>query len=202
MTTNDKAGRLERLWAGDFGDSYTDRNIASGDGRRSFWSEMLRQFPVASALEVGCNVGANLRWLTSLERVVGVDVNHHALVELRERLPSVRSARAMARSLPFADGAFDLVFTMGVLIHQPPEALPDVMAEIVRCSGRYVICGEYFATEPTEISYRGETGALFKRDFGGLYQQLFSSLAPRATGFLPRDTGWDDVTYWVFEKVG
>jgi len=94
------------------------------------------------------------------------------------------------------------VFTVGVLIHQPPAALPGVMAEIVRCSRRFVICGEYYAPEPTEVAYRGQTGALFKRDFGGLYRQLFPGLALRKQQFLSTADGWDDVTFWMFEKVG
>ena len=89
-----------------------------------------------------------------------------------------------ARELPFRDRWFDLVFTMGVLIHQPPQTLPLVMAEIVRCSRRYVLCGEYFAEKLTEVPYRGQTGALFKRDFGGMYEQLFPELELRKTGFL------------------
>jgi hypothetical protein len=107
-----------------------------------------------------------------------------------------------ARDLPFKDRRFDLVFTTGVLIHQPPTALPIVMTEIVRCSNRYVLCGEYYASEPTEVSYRGESGALFKRDYGGLYQKLFPELTLLESGFLPKEAGaWDDVTFWVFERA-
>ena len=74
------------------------------------------------------------------------------------------------------------------------------MAEIVRCSRRYVLCGEYFAEETTEVPYRGQDGALFKRDYGALYQELFPELALVEQGFLGRDEGWDDVTWWLFER--
>jgi hypothetical protein len=89
---------------------------------------------------------------------------------------------------------------MGVLIHIHPDDLPGVMEEIVRCSNRYVLCGEYFAEEPTEVPYRGHEGALFKRDFGALYRELFP-LREVKTGFLSEGS-WDDITYWVFEKQG
>jgi hypothetical protein len=115
-------------------------------------------------------------------------------------IPNVNALHAQARNLPYRDGWFDLTFTMGVLIHQPPETLPLVMSEIVRCSRRYVLCGEYFAEEPTEVAYRGQTGALFKRNFGAYYQQLFPELRQLKTGFLSREQGWDDVTYCLFEK--
>ena len=198
-----QAKRLEGLWGGEFGDAYTDRNQAAGDNRAPFWQALLKEFPSRQVLEVGCNLGGNLRWIASQlppQDVYGVDVNLKALQELHRGLPGVNAFYSPARELPFRDRWFDLVFTMGVLIHQPPEALPAVMAEIVRCSDRFVLCGEYFSPEPTEMAYRGETGALFKRDFGGLYQQLFPDLRLVKKGFLSKAEGWDDVTYWVFEK--
>lgn len=93
-----------------------------------------------------------------------------------------------------------MVFTVAVLIHQPDSTLPVVMAEIVRCTRRYVLCAEYYADEPTEVPYRGQRGALIKRDFGRLYQEIFPELRLRTQGFLSRQEGWDDHTYWVFEK--
>jgi len=199
------AARLEALWSGEFGDAYTDRNAAAGDERRRFWRATLEEFPVARVLEVGCNLGANLRWIASEgagDAVFGVDVNLLALGRLHRAVPTARPVAAAALGLPFADRAFDLVFTVGVLIHQPPAALPTVMTEIVRCSRRFVMCGEYYAPVPTEVTYRGQTGALFKRDFGGLYRQLFPGLALRKQQFLSKAEGWDDVTFWMFEKVG
>ena len=59
-----------------------------------------------------------------------------------------------------------------------------MMREIVRCSRRYVLCGEYYADELTEVPYRGQEGALFKQDFGALYQRLFPELQLVADGFL------------------
>jgi spore coat polysaccharide biosynthesis protein SpsF len=193
--------RLEELWGGEFGDAYIERNRDAGAVREPFWTSLLAQFPVGRALEVGCNTGANLRWLVNrVPDVYGVDVNTTAVADVRKNLPSVNAVHAAGRELPFRDGWFDLAFTMGVLIHQPTESLPLVMAEIVRSSRRYVLCGEYFAEETVEVPYRGHRGALFKRDFGGIYQRLFPELTLRASGFLGRDTGWDDVTWWMFEK--
>jgi len=207
MAIKDESGlqakRLEGLWGGEFGNAYTDRNQAAGDNRAPFWQTILREFPARRVLEVGCNLGGNLRWIAShlpSQDVYGVDINLNALQELHRGLPGVNALYGQARELPFRDRWFDMVFTMGVLIHQPPEMLPVVMTEIVRCANRFVLCGEYFSPEPTEVAYRGEPGALFKRDFGSLYQQLFSDLSLRKKGFLSKAEGWDDVTYWMFEK--
>jgi pseudaminic acid biosynthesis-associated methylase len=164
---------------------------------------LFAEFPIDSVLEVGCNIGVNLKWIAEKiepRRVYGIDINPQAVETVRRTLPAVNAVCSPARDLPFRDALFDLTFTTGVLIHQAPESLPIVMSEIVRCSRKYVLCGEYYAETLTEVPYRGQAGALFKRDFGGLYQQLFPELTLLKKGFLPKDQGWDDVTYWLFSK--
>lgn len=198
-----EALRLEGLWAGEFGDDYVDRNAAAYDHRGPFWKTLHEAHPFASALEVGCNVGGNLEWLAPLldpGRTVGVDINQKAIATLHQRLPGVSALWSPGRELPFRDRNFDLVFTMGVLIHQPDATLPLVMGEMVRCSSRYVLCGEYFGEETTEVPYRGHAGALFRRDYGRLFRELFPQLTQVDTGFLSRDEGWDDITWWLFER--
>ena len=196
--------RLERLWESGFGDDYVERNRGAGESRQAFWRAILSEFSgVQSVLEVGCNLGANLRWIAaqlSPQLVYGVDINIKALIELRRGFPEINGLWSPARELPFRDRWFDLVFTMGVLIHQPESTLPLVMSEIMRCSRRYVLCGEYYAEQTTEVPYRGQKGALFKRDYGRIYRELFPELELRKHAFLSRADGWDDVTYWVFEK--
>ena len=197
--------RLEDLWAGGFGDDYVKRNSAAGRGRREFRAERLERLAPRNVLEVGCNVGGNLRWIAEAlgaEQVAGIDVNERALELLREQLPGVDARVARARELPFEDDSFDLVFTIGVLIHQPGDQLEDVMREIVRCSRRFVLCGEYHDSKEVEVPYRGERGALFRRDYGALYRRTAPELTLVDQGFLPKgpDSAWDDVTWWVFEK--
>lgn len=198
-----EARRLDELWERDFGNAYVERNLEAGESREAFWHGLLERHEIARVLEVGCNVGANLQWIAGPVRphdVFGVDINESALTVLRQRLPNVNAVWAQARELPFRDRGFDLVFTAGVLIHQPETTLPLVMAEVVRCSRRYVLALEYFAEGPTEVSYRGVAGALFKRDYGRLYAEFFPELRLAQRGELGRDEGWDDVTWWLFER--
>jgi len=208
MSEPGEASRLEALWREQFGVEYIERNRSASVGREPFWRWLHEQHPFRTALEVGCNIGGNLRWLTELIEpadVYGVDINEHALREARKGFPDTNVLRSPARKLPFRDGFFDLTFTTVVLIHQPPETLPVVMNEIVRCSRKYVLCGEYFSEQLEEVPYRGQSGALFKRDFGGLYQSLFPELKlihQRYEPLAEDGTGWDDVTFWLFEKTG
>jgi pseudaminic acid biosynthesis-associated methylase len=196
--------RLENLWGGQFGDDYVERNAHAGDVRQAFWQDMQRKFPAKRVLEVGCNIGGNLRWFApslAHHEIYGIDINQKAIATLRQQFPLMSALYSPAREIPFRDGWFDFTFTMGVLIHQPDSTLPLVMSEIVRCSRKYVLCGEYYAEMRTEVPYRGQEGALIKRDFGGMYRDLFPQLTLLESGFLGRDQGWDDVTYWVFEKA-
>ena len=101
MTEADEGARLEALWAGEFGDDYVQRNQAAGEGRGPFWQERLGNIEVASALEVGCNIGGNLRWLAEFlgpGSVAGIDVNERALTRLREAIPDADLRRAHSRS--------------------------------------------------------------------------------------------------------
>ena len=55
--------------------------------------------------------------------------------------------------------------------------------------------------EVVEVPYRGHRGALFRRPYGRLFQEWFPQLEVRDNGFLPRDDGWDDHTWWLFERT-
>ena len=192
------------MWRGEFGNAYTERNSEAGTGRKAFWDTLLSKHSVRRVLEVGCNIGANLQWIAphlAPGDAYGVDINREALTRLRDRVPNVSAVASTARELPFRDRWFDLCFTTGVLIHQPSSTLPLVMAEVVRVSSRLVLCAEYFASTAVEVPYRGVDGALFKRDYGRLYGELFPELRLIDEGFLGRADGWDDVTWWLFEKT-
>jgi pseudaminic acid biosynthesis-associated methylase len=197
--------RLEELWSGRFGDEYVDRNLGAYEERRGFWRSLLASVKPQTVLEVGCNVGGNLQWIAEKVPVTGingVDVNEKALAQCRSRIPGVNATYGSARDLPFEDRTFDLVFTMGVLIHQPEESLPEVMDEMVRVSKRFVLCGEYYEKETTEVRYRGYRNALFRRDYGGLFLSRFDGEIELAfRGLLTPDDGFDNVTWWLFERT-
>ena len=198
------AGELEELWAGEFGDAYVSRNAPTMAVRGPFWAGILAQYPARRVLEVGCANGANLHEMAQLmppENLWGADLNQVALRTLGETEPMVNGVYSLARELPFRDRYFDLVFTVGLLIHQTDSALPIVMSEIVRCSSRWVMCGEYQADEPTDVNYHGMSGVLTKRDYGRLYTDLFPELELREERFLTKEEGFDRVTFDILERT-
>jgi pseudaminic acid biosynthesis-associated methylase len=199
-----EAIRLEELWAGPLGTDYVARNPVQDDRRHRFWHGLLARYPIRSVLEVGCGQGGNLAPIAHLlepRDVWGIDVNPAALARARTGVPDANLVSSVARQLPFRDGFVDLAFTVGVLIHQPDATLPLVLAEIVRCSRRYVLWGEYQAERTEEIPYHGVEGALFRRDYGAIYHTLFPDLVVRDEGFLGPEEGFDRVTWQLLEKV-
>lgn len=75
-------------------------------------------------LEVGVGMGADLlRWVRAGARAVGVDLTQRATTLTRERLDRAGLAAGVAvadaECLPFGDGAFDVVWSWGVLHHSP-----------------------------------------------------------------------------------
>jgi len=204
MTTPSEAARLEELWRGDFGQQYVQRNKDAGHDRGQFWASIAERTQCRSVLEVGCNVGANLVHIVDHVPPAdawGVDVNLDALAHIRSRLPEVNSGYAVARNLPFRDGWFDLTFTVAVLIHVPEDAFALAVGELVRCARRHVLVVEYFADETTEVNYREQKGAFFKRDYGRLISGLFPELDLVESGELTRGDGFDDgLGWWLFAK--
>jgi pseudaminic acid biosynthesis-associated methylase len=197
------AADLEELWAGEFGRAYIARNRLIDERRAAFWTGLLADYPITSVLEVGCGQGANLRPISQVIEAPdtwGIDINPDALAIARSHAPGINVVASRARQLPFRDGLVDLAFTVGVLIHQPEASLSVVLAEIVRCSKRYVLWAEYHAPRTEEVPYRGQSGALFKRDYGRIYHDLFPDLAVRREGFLGPEDGFDRVTWQLLEK--
>lgn len=203
MTKSKGPRRLERLWAGSFGDDYTARNPGLDENGRKFWDSFLERHHPTSVLEIGCNRGANLQIFAEklpAQTLTGVDLNQSALTLLQEKLPQVNALIASGSNLPFDGKNFDLVLTVGVLIHQDDSTLLRVMSEMYRCSKRLVFMGEYFSAESVEVPYRDQRQALFKRDYGGIFDDQFPDARIVEQGFLSKEEGWDDVTWWLFEK--
>jgi pseudaminic acid biosynthesis-associated methylase len=132
----------------------------------------------ARILEVGTNVGVQLALLSELgfRDMVGVDVQFYALDQAGRSGRRALLVQASAFALPFPDASFDLVFTSGVLIHLSPETIGQALAEIHRCSSRFVWGWEYYAARHVEVSYRNRRGLLWKGDFAGMYREQFPEL--------------------------
>jgi SAM-dependent methyltransferase len=85
------------------------------------------------ALDVGCGPGETDAFLVGrLGAIEGVDVSQGVVDAARERNPSVAYEAYDGEHLPYADGAFDLVFSICVVHHVPPERWEGYVAELAR----------------------------------------------------------------------
>ena len=204
-------GRQLATWTGRFGSDYIERNRYEawklGPGTEAF-RRMTGALNVQSILEVGANIGLNLLFLRNL---FGERVKLHAVEPNKKAFTILTSNRELTLEsalncsgfdIPLPDSSIDLVFTSGVLIHVAPDDLGRITDEIVRVSRRYVLCSEYFSHLPEEKPYHGQSGLLFKRDFGGYYLDRFPQLETVDYGFLWQREFiiFDDINWWLFEK--
>ena len=204
--------RQLQAWEGKFGDAYIERNAFERwnmeYGVKAF-SRIFKGIKPDSVLEVGSNIGRNLRFINKVlnksAKLCALEPNRKAyerLISPDNGLKLEAAYNCDAFSIPLKDSSVDLVFTAGVLIHIAPDDLGRAVDEIVRVARKYVLCIEYFSHTPEDIVYHGQKGLLFKRDFGSFYLDRFTNLEVVNYGFLwKRELRiFDDLTWWLFTK--
>ena len=207
----------EIFWAGEFGDQYLQRNTLNSVSvahRLGLWTSILRRCstPPASILELGANVGINLRALFLLlpqAELTGLEINPKATDILRNTLKLCKNTEGEGEVIECSlfefspERHWDFVFTSGVLIHINPDLLPAAYALMAKASSRYVCMVEYYNPAPVMVPYRENAEKLFKRDFAGEFLALHSKFALRDYGFVyhldPIFPG-DDLTWFLLER--
>lgn len=208
----------EVLWAGQFGDDYTDRCINDSLSRLEFWGTILKMTLAKYILEVGCNTGQNLgciaEFMPDSNTIWGCDVNNKALSICKTRHREHNIIHSSGFDLPFRDSYFDLVFTAGVLIHQKPEEVEVMMQEIMRVSRLYVLALEYGNSIFEDVPYRNQREALFKGPYGEIYEKKYG-LRFVAAGYLyeervdgklitvnsqNKEGSREGITWWLLSK--
>jgi SAM-dependent methyltransferase len=117
-----------------------------GDRYQAQAKELLRALqavPFEDVLEVGCGYG---RIGEAIRRDVGVpwtgvDLSRDQLIELRWRSGELGRSivQASAEALPFRDETFDLVLSVEMLMHIPPDQMQSVLTEFQRVAKGYVV---------------------------------------------------------------
>lgn len=200
----------ERFWAKTYAQEYIEKNrIFDHELGAQAWSLMLRATDgkIASYLECGCNIGRNIEQLKLVlpdAQPSVIEISKPAFKVVTARHQFAHAFNGAILDADFTDGSFDLVFTMGVLIHINPDQLLEHMRKMLAFSSHYVLFGEYFSRTPATIEYQGEADRLFKRDFGKLFMGNFPvKLLDYGFlwGHLYDAAGFDDITWWLFEKT-
>ncbi len=192
--------KQEEFWQGEFGAVYTDRNSRSLNEWNTFYNDtwgitkiemnerFIGQLPKSSKiLEVGCNTGMQLNGLQQMgfENLYGIELQSYAAEQAKKYTKNINIICGSGFDLPFKDNYFDIVCTNGVLIHISPDNLPLIMAEMYRCSRKYIWGFEYFEEKVTEINYRGHENYLWKADYASLFMQQYPDLKLVKKEFYP-----------------
>jgi pseudaminic acid biosynthesis-associated methylase len=198
----------EEFWRGAFGSEYSDRNVGpslAASNTALFSRALARAGAPRTVLELGANIGMNLVALGQLfpeAELHAVEINAKACERLRELLSPDRVTEESILVSDPGDG-FDLVLIKGVLIHIAPEDLPTAYRRAVESTSRYLLICEYYNPTPVEVSYRGESERLFKRDFCGEILDKHPEMKLIDYGFVyHRDPSFplDDITWFLLEK--
>lgn len=188
------------LWQGAFGNEYHQRNGAvDWQARIPYWESAIQFTTPGTVFEFGSGPGWNLRAILTCApnlEVYGCDVNQKAVNEARAEGLEVQLVNEHGIVGMYEPGSMDLVFTAGCLIHVAPDDLERTMRNLVDLSGRYVMAVEYHIEDgEEEVEYRGQAGALWKRNYGRLYQDMGLTLLSQGEA-----GGFDQCTYYLLEK--
>ena len=191
----------EQHWSGPEGNAYAARNMAGLPAALALWAEILKLANVKSVVELGANIGTNIRAIRQLlpgVQTAGVEINKAAAGMLQRQADEVYEDSVLTWEPP---KTWDLAFTRGVLIHISPNDLPKVYDRLFRASARYVLVAEYYNPTPVSIPYRGQELLLWKRDFAGEMLDIYP-LRLVDYGFVWRRAAFaqDDISWFLMEK--
>ncbi len=184
------AERLENFWIKEAA-NYAQRTLPTSHPYRLEYAKLLLGLGPKRVLEVGCNASQNLLTIHSMDprvEIFGCDVapvGSNAEIDVRE---------ASVYNLPYPDNFADVVFTLGLLTHIPPQDADRAVSELIRVSSEYIVI-----REDAEIlgdgSYQGEPNAVFTHDYQALFNKCKTVYSDVSThlGYVKRYTG-------VFEK--
>ena len=199
----------EIFWSGDFGDKYVERhrekiNVAN---RIAYFSRILSSMgEIRSVLEIGANIGSNLKAIHALfpeVKKAAIEINRTAADHLEKSgvVDDVYNESVLDCRI---DYRFDLVFTSGFLIHVSPDDIHDVYKFIFDHSSKYIVLDEFYNPEVVKVLYRGHEDQLFKRDFPGEMLDAFPGLELldyKFTYHRDRVLAMNDHTWFLLRKT-
>jgi len=105
-----------------------------------FTARLLPKVPVEglSLLDVGCGLGAGLRWMIDRHpaRLVGCDQSSEMVNRAKHNVSEAEIIQIDGENLPFANEEFDVVYSVTVLQHNPDARRAHVLGEMCRVGAK------------------------------------------------------------------
>lgn len=137
---------------------YDDWWIGAARDRPGWQAELeqalaaIASLPPARTLDIACGTGFLTQHLTG--DVVGLDQSARMLTEARRRLPERTFVQGDALALPFADGAFERIFTSYFYCHLVEEDRVRFLTEARRVAPELVVMGSHHNGDEPEQRWR------------------------------------------------
>lgn len=139
----------------EFWNKYTKENQSKYNQEfAKFIRDLATSLRSSSVLEVGCNIGNDLKEFLEGVEVHGLDLNDGALEIAKQKLPSFKFQKGSILEIPFEDSSIDFVFTHYLLNYIPEEEMDKAIKELFRVSKKYILTCELF--DENESPLEGE----------------------------------------------
>ena len=198
----------EEFWAGDFGNTYSDRNQSDkflASNLNFFTNALKTAHSFKTCIEFGANIGMNIQALKSLFpdlKFHAVEINDKAAKTLSNTIPKDNIFQNSILNFN-SEEKWDLAIIKGVLIHINPDMLGKVYEILEKATNKYLLIGEYYSRNPENLLYRGFENKLYKRDFAGEILNKYPNFELLDYGFVyHRDLNFpqDDITWFLLKK--
>ena len=136
----------------EFWNKYTiDNESKINEEFSKFIKDLATSLRSNSVLEVGCNVGNDLRSFPNDFDVKGIDLNDKALDFAKKKYPSFKFQKGSIFELPYDDSSIDFVFTHNVLNYIQEDEIDKAINELYRVSKKYILNCELFDENESPI---------------------------------------------------
>lgn len=157
--------------------SYHENNTSQAIFIKEPLSKIMKKNNITSVLELGCNSGGNLLYIIKHcpnINATGIDINERAVkygkeVEKNTADLQVGSIYDLTR---FADKSFDLVFTIGVLLHIPHPKVEGILTDMIRIAKFHTINIERNANKDSIQSYGNGVPHAFAHNYIEKYKSV------------------------------
>jgi SAM-dependent methyltransferase len=99
---------------------------------------------IDSILDIGCGYGAflyNLHQLNPNIKLSGIDISKEAIEFCRKNLPNSSFINDKFSNIlkHFKENTYDVIYTSGVMIHQSPDIIDDLLDSFIKIGTKYIV---------------------------------------------------------------